>query len=126
MTDVITKRLLEVFEMSRRMGVHSALAFEKRTKIATSSINKWRTGTVASLDSVSKVLYAFPSVSAEWLLRGEGTMDKGDDTSTAKDTEPIEENQDLISQLRDENKFLRDQLATALNALKHAHEHYNK
>lgn len=126
MSNLITKRLLEVYEMSRKMGIYSALAFERRTNIASSSINKWsKEGKDASLDSLVRILATFPTVSAEWVIRGEGPMEKTDQNGVKK-PEPTEGNIDLISQLQDENKFLREQLSSALTALKIAHEHYNK
>ena len=126
MSNLITKRLLEVYEMSRRIGIYSALAFEKRANIASSSINKWsKEGKDASIESLVRILEAFPTVSAEWVIRGEGPMEKTDQTK-AKESETKEENKDLVSHLQDENNFLREQLASALTALKIAHEHYNK
>lgn len=127
MANEITKRLLDVYNYSRNaFGLYSAVAFEKRTKLAGGSINKWaKEGKDASIESVVRVLASFPNISAEWLLRGEGLMERNATASDDKQ-EPSVSSQEYVNRLEDENKFLRSQLTTALNALQHAHEHYNK
>lgn len=128
MSNLITQRLLEVYTMSARMGIRSAIAFEKRANIATSSINKWqKEGKDASIESVVKILESFPSVSAEWLMRGKGSMEITPDRTPQKsETAETTVGQDYVKRLEDENEFLRQQLSIALESLKNAHEHYNK
>lgn len=125
MSNMITQRLLEVYNYSRSaFGLYSAVAFEKRANIAPSSINKWsKEGKDASIDSVVRILESFPNISAEWVMRGEGTMLNSPDMNTKT---PTEENKELIAHLKYENEYLRTQLNIALESLKHAHEHYNK
>lgn len=122
----ITQRMLEILKWSEKMGVFNPLNFEKKVGLSGGSVAKWKAGRDVSLETVLKVLYAFPSISAEWLLRGEGTIEHCE-AIEEETKDPAEENKDAyVKRIEDENKFLRDQLTTALNALAQAHKHYNE
>lgn len=67
----IRERLNELKSYYKLSG--SALA--KRADVNTTSVNCFLSGKSSpSYDFLSKLLDAFPSVSAEWLLRGKGNM----------------------------------------------------
>lgn len=75
-----------------------------------------------SLDTVMKIASAYPNVSAEWLLRGEGSMSKLDivnqaDERVAKFTASMRE----MSVIIDEKQAIIESLQAEIEKLKKQH-----
>ena len=72
--------------------------FDVNQKTLNSQINQ---STSISLSTILLILEAFPTVSAEWLLRGSGEMTKGmgvsSDSFSAKDAELVALSRDLVN-----------------------------
>ena len=65
----------------------SANAFSKQIGLPQRTVNNYVTGDRSlSIDFIEAILAAFPELSAEWLLRGNGTMFLAD---TAKSTDEV-------------------------------------
>lgn len=122
----ITQRMLEILAWTEKIGIFNPMNFEKKVGLSGGSVAKWKAGRDVSLDTVTKVLYAFPSISAEWLMRGEGPIEKTNYTPKEEPVSSEETNEAYVKRIEDENKFLREQLSTALTALAQAHKHYNQ
>lgn len=82
--------------------------FDVNQKTLSSQINQ---ETAVSLSTILLILKAFPTVSAEWLLRGEGEMKRSINDSvkafSAKDAELVALSRDLvkvIGKIMDYNK----------------------
>ena len=57
----------------------SITALAKKLGLAQPTLNRQITGeNVMSLSTIDAILYHFPDLSAEWLLRGEGSMMNGE------------------------------------------------
>lgn len=65
-------------------------------------------GAVITIETITSILNAFPDVSAEWLLTGDGTMIKSELSGV------IEKLKTEIDQLKGENRVLREQLRMGL------------
>lgn len=81
METTIVQRIREfadVYEMS-------VTALSKKINIVQTTLNRQLKGDTASIPvgTIEAILHCFPNLSAEWLLRGEGEMIKGE--SEAKD-----------------------------------------
>lgn len=60
----------------------SVLAFAGKINMTQQSVYKYVKGeTKAPAQFLENILFAFPEISAEWLMRGEGNMIKSDKTS---------------------------------------------
>lgn len=67
----ILQRLKEILDYSG----HSVRAFAIKCGIAQTTLDKQIKGLRSvSIETVMSVLYAYPEISAEWLMRGEGPM----------------------------------------------------
>lgn len=78
MEDIIIQRFRKVIEKYNL----SVTALGKLIGIHPSTLNRQFSGeSIMSLNTVNAFLQHFKDVSAEWLLRGEGAMIKGESTS---------------------------------------------
>lgn len=63
----------------------SVTALSKKIGVAQQTLNRQITGENAmSLSTIETILGCFPEISAEWLLRGEGEMMKGAETTETR------------------------------------------
>ena len=76
-------------------------------------IGKMRKGITKGLNSsnIEKILHAYPDLSSEWLLRGEGEMYK------SKTSNEQSERKDLLKEINDREEIIRKQ-AEQIGALK--------
>lgn len=75
-------------------------AFAKKCGMNTPTLDRQLKGMRAiSLETVMSVLNAFPEISADWLLRGDGTMTKTETPAT--DVERVMKLVDTITTLQD-------------------------
>lgn len=73
MENLVLNRLNE-FRLSEKLSVN---AFAQTIGISQTTVNNYFLGNrKLSLELITNTLTAFPSLSAEWLLRGEGNMYK--------------------------------------------------
>jgi transcriptional regulator with XRE-family HTH domain len=112
----------------------SVSGFAKAINVAQTTLSEYlNNGKIPSFKVVNGILEAFPDVSAEWLLRGEGAMYKTtelppvDVTSeesiehSAEIARLVREKNELIDaneELREENKMLRAQLEVLKDVLR--------
>lgn len=93
-------------ELMDRLNVNAA-QFAETVGVQRSSISHFLSGrNNPSLDVLRKILMAYPTINAEWLISGEGRMMKSESEKTPvgdskKTTISIE--QDLFSTLKDED-----------------------
>lgn len=101
MEDVVTQR---VNEFRKSLGL-SILAFSKVININQTTLNKQLKdgGCGVQVSTLTQILFAYPYLSAEWLLRGEGTMEK---SASMTDTKSIFAQNKEIERLQDENSRL--------------------
>lgn len=112
----------------------SVSGFAKAINVAQTTLSEYlNNGKIPSFKVVNGILEAFPDVSAEWLLRGEGAMYKTTelppvDVSSEESIEHsaeiarlVREKNELIDEneeLREENKRLRAQLEVLKDVLR--------
>lgn len=112
----------------------SICGFAKAINVAQTTLSEYlNNGKIPSFKVVNGILEAYPDVSAEWLLRGEGTMYKTTelppvDVSSEESIEHsaevarlVREKNELIDaneELREENKRLRAQLEVLKDVLR--------
>lgn len=66
------KSVIEYYDMS-------VTALSKKIGVVQQTLNRQISGDGAmSLSTIDKILSCFPEISAEWLMRGEGSMIKGE------------------------------------------------
>ena len=110
------KKLIELQGVSVR-------AFAIACEINSPTLDRQLKGRMAlSLDTVNKILAANPNLSAEWLMRGEGSMTKSEMLMQSSDRvnklistigelqSIIEEKQSIINALQAENEKLKKQI----------------
>jgi hypothetical protein len=97
MEDIITQR---VNEFRQSLGL-SILAFSKAININQTTLNKQlkEDGCGVQVSTLIQILDTYPDLSAEWLLRGEGDMKKGEEWKVTQFI-PIQNN-DLVDALKD-------------------------
>lgn len=79
MESTITERITTIIKTSK-MNINS---FSQAIGVSQSTINgMFKAGTEPSYKTILAILNTFPLLSAEWLLRGEGEMFKGENVST--------------------------------------------
>lgn len=79
MESTITERISTIIKTSK-MNINS---FSQAIGVSQSTINgMFKAGTEPSYKTILAILNTFPLLSAEWLLRGEGEMFKGENVST--------------------------------------------
>ena len=118
----ILSRLKEVVAFS---GL-SVRAFSIKCGISQKTLDNQIKGLRSlSLDTTVSVLHAFPEISSEWLLRGEGQMliNKGCDSAEA---ERLNKLVDTIGTLQDTIKAKSDQIATLTERIKQLETQLNK
>lgn len=86
--------------------------FALKVGIEQVTFNRYMNGRVPSYEALEAILIAFPDISAEWLLRGEGEMLKSSLSaqSDLSDSSLVEDLKAEINQLKGENRILREQL----------------
>lgn len=110
------KKLIELQGVSVR-------AFAIACEINSPTLDRQLKGRMAlSLDTVNKILAANPNLSAEWLMRGEGSMSKLDivnqaDERVAKFTASMRE----MSVIIDEKQAIIESLQAEIEKLKKQH-----
>lgn len=109
----ILQRLKEVISYS---GV-SVRAFSIKCGISQTTLDKQIKGLRSvSIETIMSVLYAFPEISAEWLMRGIGTMLANKDINTIE-AERINKLIDTITTLQDTINAKNDTIATLSNRI---------
>lgn len=115
MGETITERLAMLVANSER---RSRRAFAQAAGLNEVSFNdNLRKGTEPRYNTLLAILTANPKVSAEWLMRGKGDMflpDEADVEAMEQDEAATEDeglSSDIVEQLRQEVRVLRDQLA---------------
>ena len=110
MEDIVTQRFNE-FRQSLGLSI---LAFSKTINVGQATLNKQtkEDGCGVSISTIVKTLEAYPDLSAEWLLRGEGDMKKGDEWKVTQfipvqNNELVDALKDHIASLKAENEHLR-------------------
>lgn len=105
----ITQRLKDVIAFS---GL-SLRAFAIKCGISQPTLDKQVKGLRAvSLETISSILFAFPEISAEWFLRGEGEMCRSNNSDQG--TDKVLKLVDTIATLQDTINAKADTVA-ALN-----------
>jgi transcriptional regulator with XRE-family HTH domain len=97
MKDIVTQRVNE-FRKSNDLSVN---AFAQSLNMNQATLNQQlkEDGHGVTLTTISLILQAYPDLSAEWLLRGDGSMKKGDNWKVTEFI-PIQNN-DLVDALKD-------------------------
>jgi hypothetical protein len=97
MEDIVTQRVNE-FRQDKQMSI---LALSKVLEMNQTTLNKQLKddGCGVQVSTLVKILSVYPELSAEWLLRGEGEMKKGDEWNVTQFI-PIQNN-DLVDALKD-------------------------
>lgn len=113
MEDIVTQRVNE-FRKSLDLSI---LAFSKEININQTTLNKQLKdgGCGVQVSTLTQILDTYPDLSAEWLLRGEGDMKKGEEWKVTQFI-PIQNNElvdalkDHIATLKAENERLRKEM----------------
>lgn len=113
MEEIVTQR---VNEFREKEGL-SIRAFALKIGMLQETLNKQlkEDGRGVSISTIVLILAAYPDLSAEWLLRGEGEMKRGDDWKVTQFI-PIQNNElvdafkDHIATLKGENERLRKEM----------------
>lgn len=96
-------------EVIKETGCSSISAFAKKIRVAQPTLNHCvNDNTEPRMTLLSAILSGLPSLSAEWLMRGEGPMMRG---APSPPPEPLGGADDEVVRLRAENAVLREQLA---------------
>lgn len=113
MEDIVTQRVNE-FRKSLDLSI---LAFSKEININQTTLNKQLKdgGCGVQVSTLTQILDTYPDISAEWLLRGEGEMKRGDEWKVAQfvpvhDTELVDALKDHIATLKGENERMRKEI----------------
>lgn len=110
MEEIVTQR---VNEFREKEGL-SIRAFALKIGMLQETLNKQlkEDGRGVSISTIVLILAAYPDLSAEWLLRGEGEMKRGDEWEATQFI-PIQNNElvdalkDHIATLKADNKRMR-------------------
>ena len=104
MEDIVTQRVNEFREVKKL----SVTALAKVLNVGQTTLNKQlkEDGYGVSLSTILLILEAYPNLSAEWLLRGKGSMDGSDKLKTEQFI-PVQNN-DLVEQLKDHITTLKE------------------
>ncbi len=107
----ILQRLKEILAYSG----HSVRAFAMRCSISQTTLDKQIKGLRSvSIETVMSVLYAYPEISAEWLMRGTGQMLIQKEDNSAE-MERVNRLVDTIATLQDTINQKNDAIATLSN-----------
>lgn len=99
----IKQRVKDILSINDSNPTRLAKRYSVNQKTLNNQINS---DVQMSASTILLIMDAFPDISAEWLLRGEGEMKK----STSSNLEIIEELKAENNMLRGENRVLREQL----------------
>lgn len=109
----------------------SILAFSKAIGVPQSTLNQQLNGRNGKnigvqISVIAAILEAYPNLSAEWLMRGEGSMERGEvQDLRGRDEELVAALRDNIEAMKESNALLREKVR-ALEAKKkgvRAHGH---
>lgn len=108
MEDAVTQR---VNELRDKDGL-SVRAFAIKLGMLQETLNKQlkEGGRGVSVSTIVLILDVYPNLSAEWLLRGEGTMERAG-TPSRSDGTTIADLRDNIASLKEVNALLREKIA---------------
>lgn len=112
MEDIVTQRVNE-FRKSLDLSI---LAFSKEININQTTLNKQLKdgGCGVQVSTLTQILDTYPDLSAEWLLRGEGEMKKGDEWKVTQfipiPNKEVEQLEDHIKTLKELNAMLREKI----------------
>jgi transcriptional regulator with XRE-family HTH domain len=112
MEDVVTQR---VNEFREKEGL-SIRAFALKIGMLQETLNKQlkEDGRGVSISTIVLILAAYPDLSAEWLLRGEGEMKKGEEWKVTQfipvPNKEVEQLEDHIKTLKELNAMLREKI----------------
>lgn len=112
MEEFVTQR---VNEFRHSLGL-SILAFSKAIEVGQQTLHKQlkEDGCGVSITTVANILKYYPDLSAEWLLRGEGEMKKGDEWKVTQfipiPNKELEQLEDHIKTLKELNTMLREKI----------------
>lgn len=106
MEESVTQRVNE-YRVKKGLSVN---AMAKALGIRQETLNKQLTdgGYGVSTSTISLILMHYPDISAEWLLRGRGPMERGEEAPSDKDiVSVLREN---IEALKEVNELLREKI----------------
>lgn len=109
MENIVTQRFNE---FRKSLGL-SILGLSKQINVGQATLNKQTKddGCGVSISTIVKTLEAYPNLSAEWLLRGEGTMERGAvQDLRVRDEELVAALRDNIEALKESNALLREKV----------------
>lgn len=113
MKNAVTQRVIEVLEIKNITP--NALADKLGMYQQTISKQLREDGSGVSLTTVVGMLELFPDLSAEWLLRGEGEMKKGEEWKVTEfipiPNKEVEQLEDHIKTLKELNELLREKIS---------------
>lgn len=107
----ILERIQELIKV--KCGERGETSFSKIVGIPQVTLNNYVKGRRGiSYEVINAILSAFPEVSAEWLLRGEGEMLKSSSTTidVSKYLDEIEVLKTKVAKLEGQNELLREQM----------------
>lgn len=102
MESTINERIRLIYKRSNERSVRS---YAMKINVAPTTLNECIKGAEPRFSLIKSILDGEPSISAEWLMRGVGDMEKAETSS-----ELIEELKAKMNQLIGENRILREQL----------------
>ena len=116
METTINERIAQLVEA---LGYRSKRAFALQIGIAQTSFNAILNGAEPKFSTLNKILTAHPTVSAEWLMTGNGTMLKSDApvSLNAADPHELKQKDEQISQLINEVSKQREQIGKLIDKL---------
>ena len=113
MEDIVTQRVNE-FRKSLDLSI---LAFSKEININQTTLNKQlkEGGCGVQVSTLTQILDTYTDLSAEWLLRGDGSMKKGDNWKVTEfipvqNNELVEALKDNITLLKENNAMLKEKV----------------
>ena len=115
---IMSKIISRIQEFAENQGI-SIRELERKSRVTNGVFSKAiRFGNEISTDKVENLLQAYPSISAEWLLRGEGEMllsstDSANDIHVKYLERKVSDQEILIRELYQEIGMLKKELSLA-------------